>query len=209
MEQRLGVLAYQVLRAIPAAHGDEAEREEGHSHCHPMTGPPSLEDSTGHVHDNQRAEHYTGGEHASATGVAHAGQAGYAFSTEVPNFIPPVSTALELEDGPREMVHLPHLLANPVDSPELLEAAVDAGMQLIYRLVGCLEQHATIPDASSFLKSLKGLQTHSTPPRTVVGVVGNTGAGKSSIINALLDEEELVAAPATQPASSASGLPPG
>lgn len=28
--------------------------------------------------------------------------------------------------------------------------------------------------------------------RTIVGVVGNTGAGKSSVINALLDEERLV-----------------
>lgn len=36
------------------------------------------------------------------------------------------------------------------------------------------------------------LQTQSKTTRTVVGVVGNTGAGKSSVINALLDEERLV-----------------
>lgn len=27
---------------------------------------------------------------------------------------------------------------------------------------------------------------------TIIGVVGNTGAGKSSVINAMLDEERLV-----------------
>ncbi|KAK4043526.1 hypothetical protein C8A01DRAFT_43650 [Parachaetomium inaequale] len=36
------------------------------------------------------------------------------------------------------------------------------------------------------------LRSRATPQRTVVGVVGSTGAGKSSTINAVLDEEGLV-----------------
>ncbi len=98
----------------------------------------------------------------------------------------------EFEVGPQEMVYLPHLLAHSGDSPELLEAAVGTGMHLIDSLTGHLGQYPMIPDACQFLRELKSLQTRATLPRTVVGVVGNTGAGKSSVINALLDEEELV-----------------
>ena len=90
------------------------------------------------------------------------------------------------------MVHIPRLLADSGCSPELLDAAFGTSAQLVRGLVEHLEQHATIPDARGFLKSLKDLQTRSAPPRTVVGVVGNTGAGKSSVTNTLLDEEELV-----------------
>ena len=36
------------------------------------------------------------------------------------------------------------------------------------------------------------LRDQSTDTPTIIGVVGNTGAGKSSVINAILDEERLV-----------------
>lgn len=39
---------------------------------------------------------------------------------------------------------------------------------------------------------LDNVRKQAVPPRTIIGVVGNTGAGKSSVINALLDEERLV-----------------
>ncbi|KAI9753132.1 MAG: Protein kinase C signaling pathway involved MAPKK protein [Chaenotheca gracillima] len=38
----------------------------------------------------------------------------------------------------------------------------------------------------------ESLKTEAKQTRTIVGVVGNTGAGKSSVINAMLDEERLV-----------------
>lgn len=43
-----------------------------------------------------------------------------------------------------------------------------------------------------WLERIDKTQNHAIKNRTVVGVVGNTGAGKSSVINALLDEERLV-----------------
>ena len=39
---------------------------------------------------------------------------------------------------------------------------------------------------------VENLRKQAVPTRTIIGVVGNTGAGKSSVINAMLDEERLV-----------------
>lgn len=39
---------------------------------------------------------------------------------------------------------------------------------------------------------LENLQKQATKTKTIIGVVGNTGAGKSSVINALLDEERII-----------------
>lgn len=192
MEHSLGNLAHQALSAMPAAHGDNVECNGGQPpYCY-RAGGPIFENSMAHAHHKQDAEHLTGGHHAAVTGLAYTAPRNV-FATDL-SLVPPVLADLESEDGPQEMVHLPKLLANSGDSPEVLEAAVRAGMQLIYTLAELLKPHATtIPDAFSFLKSLKRLHERSATPRTVVGVVGNTGAGKSSVINALLDEEEFVA----------------
>lgn len=184
MEPDLAAVAGKALRATKA-YSDNVGHDDGN------------------MQDRRPAEHCTGGQHTSSIVVAHADQIGCTFSTEVPNFVPPVSTPFvspiptepEFDDDARELVHLPRLLADAGDSPQLLEAAVEAGVLLIHELVERLGQHQEIPDAYRFFKSLKELETRSTPPRTVIAVVGNTGAGKSSVINALLDEEELVTPP--------------
>lgn len=76
-------------------------------------------------------------------------------------------------------------------SPEILELGVDAGVQLLERLKRPLQAAAPLgtTEAPHWLKAIQDLQPLAQPTRTIVGVVGNTGAGKSSIINALLDEE--------------------
>lgn len=55
-----------------------------------------------------------------------------------------------------------------------------------------LEKGAGDQDATYFLRNLDLLREQNTDAPTIIGVVGNTGAGKSSVINAMLDEERLV-----------------
>lgn len=77
-------------------------------------------------------------------------------------------------------------------TPELLEAGVEHGVNLLERLKEPLRRVVPDLDAAEWLKSIENLQKQAQQPKTIVGVVGNTGAGKSSVINAMLDEERLV-----------------
>jgi GTPase SAR1 family protein len=78
------------------------------------------------------------------------------------------------------------------DVPERLEAAVEVGLRALAEIEKPLRQLAGNADAQSWLAQLENIRQQSQRSRTVVGVVGNTGAGKSSVINALLEEERLV-----------------
>ncbi|KAI1170844.1 hypothetical protein F4777DRAFT_91817 [Nemania sp. FL0916] len=74
---------------------------------------------------------------------------------------------------------------------DTLEPGVAVATRLLDQLRDVLSTH-TNPDVDNWIKSIVDLSKRTTPNRTVVGVVGNTGAGKSSVINALLDEERLL-----------------
>jgi ribosome biogenesis GTPase A len=49
-----------------------------------------------------------------------------------------------------------------------------------------------LEDAQHWIQRISNLKQYQVDTPTIIGVVGNTGAGKSSVINAILDEERLV-----------------
>ncbi|KAI0402774.1 hypothetical protein F4802DRAFT_574370 [Xylaria palmicola] len=77
------------------------------------------------------------------------------------------------------------------NSLDTLEAGVSVATDLLNRLQDTLSTYQN-QDVDAFVKTIFDLNKRTAPTRTVVGVVGNTGAGKSSVINALLDEERLL-----------------
>lgn len=78
--------------------------------------------------------------------------------------------------------------------PGLLEKGVAVGLGLLGRLKDSLDAFSPAlgSDGARWIKVINDLRARPKQGRTIVGVVGNTGAGKSSVINALLDEERLL-----------------
>jgi hypothetical protein len=77
--------------------------------------------------------------------------------------------------------------------PELLETAVARSVQMLSEFKILLSRYAASnEDARSWKHAIETLTPQAAQTRTVIGVIGHTGAGKSSVINALLDEERLV-----------------
>jgi ABC-type multidrug transport system fused ATPase/permease subunit len=93
-------------------------------------------------------------------------------------------------------------------SPERLEAEVKKNQSLLDNLKLQLVRASEQKDAQYFLQQLgmhlnttmvpsnriltEALRSEKVDAPTIIGVVGNTGSGKSSIINAMLEEERLV-----------------
>ncbi|KAK6219041.1 hypothetical protein LQW54_002543 [Pestalotiopsis sp. IQ-011] len=73
-----------------------------------------------------------------------------------------------------------------------LENHVKTAGTVIDNLGQALRKASDAQDASRFLATIERLKAQDTQTKTVVGVVGDTGSGKSSMINALLDEEMIV-----------------
>ncbi|KAL3424846.1 hypothetical protein PVAG01_04127 [Phlyctema vagabunda] len=79
-------------------------------------------------------------------------------------------------------------------SPEDLEKEGKASSKFLKTIQAHLsgEEDQTNQDAQHWLQQIETLQKQVVDTPTIIGVVGNTGAGKSSVINAMLDEERLV-----------------
>lgn len=78
-------------------------------------------------------------------------------------------------------------VARSID-PEKLEAGVSVGLAVLAELQSPLmdaKQHG-------LLAIIENIKKKGEPARTIVAVAGATGAGKSSLINALLNEEKLL-----------------
>lgn len=74
---------------------------------------------------------------------------------------------------------------------EQLESSVESGIHLLSRIGRTLRGQPS-QDSDQWLKAIETVQKQAVRSRTIVGVVGATGAGKSSVINAMLDQERLV-----------------
>lgn len=78
-------------------------------------------------------------------------------------------------------------------NPEKLEKGVEKAVELLEELENSLREGSEgSENAMHWMKLIHDAKKGAIRNRTVIGVVGNTGAGKSSVINALLDEERLV-----------------
>jgi len=78
-------------------------------------------------------------------------------------------------------------------SPEVLEAEVQSTVALLDQLkVHLSDLPSQSAEAQQWLQQIETLRKQNINEPTIIGVVGNTGAGKSSVINAMLDEERLV-----------------
>jgi hypothetical protein len=97
-------------------------------------------------------------------------------------------------DGEVEGAMKLDLLENIINetSEEKLKCGVEVALGLLKDLKSSMLNAKDNPEVAKWINSIEKLQKRSHSPKTVVGVVGSTGSGKSSIINAILDEEMLV-----------------
>ncbi|KAI1383566.1 uncharacterized protein F4822DRAFT_421029 [Hypoxylon trugodes] len=97
------------------------------------------------------------------------------------------------ETGTKDRTNDPDYLEQLVthDGLEALEAGAAIRVTLLNQLEASLST-VNAPAVSVWLNAVEELEKSAEPARTVIGVVGNTGGGKSSIINSILDEERLL-----------------
>ncbi|KAM7222463.1 hypothetical protein V8F06_002241 [Rhypophila decipiens] len=78
------------------------------------------------------------------------------------------------------------------ESVKHLESAVEVGFNLLDNIKSTITSAKEISAVASFLKSIDNVKASYSSRKPIIGAVGSTGAGKSSLINALLDHESLV-----------------
>ncbi|KAK1827808.1 hypothetical protein QBC39DRAFT_393544 [Podospora conica] len=82
-------------------------------------------------------------------------------------------------------------LENETELERLKPAAV-TGIGILNDLAAAFEKAKAVPEIAELNKSIDEIAGRLQAGRVIIGVVGTTGAGKSSVINAILDEEFLV-----------------
>jgi hypothetical protein len=93
----------------------------------------------------------------------------------------------------RQRLHLPHLeMIISAQSTEFLEPAVKTVEKLLDRLKLSLYDSKDDREAPKWIQSIEQIQARAKRTSETIAVVGNTGAGKSSCTNAILDEEMVV-----------------
>ncbi|GIK02466.1 hypothetical protein Aspvir_006522 [Aspergillus viridinutans] len=81
-------------------------------------------------------------------------------------------------------------MAVPVSA---LEAAVEKGKTVLSELLGVFNQSHVSTGDTGWRDAIRELLESARKPKVVIGVLGATGAGKSSLINAIIDEERMLA----------------
>ncbi|KAI8635076.1 hypothetical protein F5Y19DRAFT_470125 [Xylariaceae sp. FL1651] len=87
----------------------------------------------------------------------------------------------------------PHLQkAMAVESMDLLDRHRSSGARILEKIAQRLSINTSCTDILRLSQSIKNLTQQAKAPQTILGVIGGTGHGKSSLINALLGETRLV-----------------
>lgn len=77
-------------------------------------------------------------------------------------------------------------------SSHKLELGLAAGFGILAEIESALGKADEVEEIAKLAAAINEVKSHANPKGTIIGVVGGTGAGKSSVINAVLDEECLV-----------------
>ncbi len=73
-----------------------------------------------------------------------------------------------------------------------LEISIPEGLALLQDIKKALFGAKDNAEVAKWVNNITKIESQASRERTVIGVMGNTGSGKSSVINAVLDEEMLV-----------------